>query len=301
MPGDSGLKIALGPLRYELIAHDAWAKELLSLLEKNLCQGPFRAVSPRVLHLLEFQPTSRQRQEIAAGILPARFRNLAVDAPRSGWTLLGDGTGHVCWLHPDSDQLFWTFNTESPHARAVYQLPWPLLVQDILDRGGGVLHGGLAVFRRRAYLFSAPPGGGKTTTLTRLPHEWKVLADDAMLIWPDNRGGSRASPLPTWSVLLGVNPMAFRGTCWRVSASFPVQELVFLKKSRIDDLSPLTCTRAIPMLFRALSEYPGVLPNLSRYNRNIFFNACALSRIIPASELRLTRNGRFWDLFSKKG
>lgn len=293
----ASLRMTIGPLRYEFWAHDQWGELTLGLLRKHIRCVDFAGAPQRILHVtaLRFSPRDRPRLEsshLSKGRAAFRERGL----PRKGWKERSDYTGRLLWHNPRSAHAFWTFGLETPHQQALYQLPWYLILTDIVGLGGGLLHGGVAAFQRQGYLFTAPPGGGKTTALSRIPSPWRVMSDDTALIWPVGDGIFRASPLPTWSVLIGVKKALPSIRKWEVANSFPVGGLILLKKSKRLTLNLMPPHRAAPHLYRALSEYPAVLINRDFFKKDLFHTACAVARVIPLWELGKPRGGNFWSL-----
>jgi hypothetical protein len=294
--GAQTLRLLLGPLRYEFVAHDAWAAQALSRLREHVeCLG-FDGPAQRVFHAGEFRLTARESAQINADVLPKRLADILPTPPRRGWRLTGDETGHMSWCHPRIRHAIWSHGTVAARADAPFQLPWQPILEDIVEQGGAIIHAGLALSPETCCLVTAPPGGGKTTALSRMPEPWRVLADDAALVWPVANRGFAASPLPTWSVLLGRGaPLRGIGQ-WQVGRCFGVARTVILKKSIRDRLVRLDDIRAAPHLYRAVSEHPRVVSNRVAFRSALFHTACRLSREHPAWELELTVDGRLWDL-----
>lgn len=293
------LRLTFGPLHYQLRAHDAWGEETLGHLGRNLNCVDFAGDPGRVLHLLAFRPTpqDRQHQGITSVYLPDRLAEiLPGNPPRLGWKHVADTTGRKSWYHPGTIHSIWTYDAAWDDYQSPMQLPWQLLLEDIVRLGGGIFHGGLAALENRGYLFTAPPGGGKTTALSRMPSPWKIFSDDAALIWSIGNGLFRASPLPTWSVLLGRSENASRIGCWNVAASFELVRVILLKKASQDRVSLIPASEAARHLYRALCEHPRVVSNRDPFRKQLFHAACDLARAVPSWELELTRAGDFWSL-----
>jgi SynChlorMet cassette protein ScmC len=293
------LGLTFGPLHYQLLAHDAWGEETLGRLQRTLDCTAFAGAPDRVVHLLVFRvtPQDRQQQGINSVYLPDRLAQvLPGSPPRLGWKHVTDTTGRKAWYHPEMIHSIWTYDAGWDDGQVPMQLPWQLILEDIVQRGGGIFHGGLAILENRGYLFTAPPGGGKTTALLRMPSPWKTLSDDAALVWPAGNGAFRASPLPTWSVLLGRDEGAPGIDRWKVDTSFEIVKVILLKKARQDRLFPLPPFEAAQLLYRAFSEHPRVVSNRDPFRKRLFHAACDLARAVPSWELELTRAGDFWSL-----
>jgi len=294
--GISSLRLTFGPLRYQLLAHDVWGEEALCRLHRNLDCVSFAGAPDRVIHLLELRLTSQEREEIRSDYLPDRLANIPPGTPlRQGWKLTGDDSGHVAWYHAETPQTMWTYKTETPHYPASFQLPWQPILEDIVQLGGGIFHGGLAALENRGYLFTAPPGGGKTTALARMPSPWKTFSDDTALVWPVGNGTFRATPLPTWSVLLARNKAIPSINRWAIATASEVAGVILLRKAGQERASLLQPIEAAHHLYRAFSEHPRVVSNRDPFRKNLFHTACNLAKAVPSWELELTRSGRFWD------
>lgn len=290
------LKLILGPLRYQFLPHDAWGEGALARLRSHVDCLPFRGRPQRTVHLLEMELTRDDLRQLRQQALPERLQALLPPgSPAEGWRMHRDETGLLSWCHPDTPQAFGTFHSWPGDSPCTFDLPWQLMLEDIVRRGGAILHGGLALWQGRGYIFTAPPGGGKTTALSRIPAPWQVLADDAALLWPA-RGGYWASPLPTWSVLLARsgNPPGIER--WELGRRVPVAGLFFLDKAASDALHPLPALQSAQRLYRALCEHPQVLGNRAPFRKSLFHAACTLAQILPLWELHLTRHGPFWEV-----
>jgi SynChlorMet cassette protein ScmC len=291
----TSLRLAIGPLRYLLVAHDAWGRAVLSSLSAGVDCVPFATPPDRVLHLLEFRPSELEWQEIRSCSVPHRLAEvLPADVPTRGWELASDDTGGCCWQHKDTSQTLWTQGLTTPRFSPAFQLPWEPLQADISHRGGSVIHAGLVLLGDASYLLTAPPGGGKTTALSQLPRTWRVQSDDAALIWPAEHSGFLASPLPTWGVLIrgstalpGVQP-------WRIAETSPVAGVALLQKSDRVRLARLTPIESAQHLYRALCEHPRIVSVRHRFRRQAFRTASELARAVPAWRLELTGQGDFW-------
>lgn len=152
--------------------------------------------------------------------------------------------------------------------------------------GGGVIHSGLFRFNGKGYLFLGPPGSGKTTTATRLSAAWEILADDACLIWPAGRGSWRASPLPTWSVILGINRRLPAIRNWDLAGSVSLSGAVFLVKNEPLNFRRMGAVEAAKRIFLGLIEHPRIFQRSAPHKKKLFRAACRLARAVPAFELR---------------
>jgi SynChlorMet cassette protein ScmC len=295
------MRMRLGPLRYEFQAWDAWGERTLARLGRHLdCRG-FVGSPTRVLHLVRTRLFLSDRGRLAAEGLPdplAAF--LARSVPRQGWRERTDHTGYLLWHHHRSIHAIWSFGLETPHHRTLFQLPWYLILRDMVHRGGGVLHAGVTVWKGRGYLFTAPPGGGKTTALGRIPSPWKVLSDDTSLIWPERGTGFRVSPLPSWSILSGTKKTLPSISTWKPGISVPLCAILLLRKSEELGLTHQPGDHAARALYQALSEFPAVLINRDSFRKDLFHVACAVARRVPLWEMQTTLRGDFWRLIQNE-
>jgi hypothetical protein len=293
------LDLTLGPLHYHLQAHDDWATELLGRLADRVACARFSGPVHRHVHVVR-QPLGHIADEaFAAGNLPPELVALVPEElPLQGWQISGDDVRHITWRHADTHHVFWLEScgetTPALSFPCPFHLPLDLLFYDIVQLGGGIVHGGLAVYHGQGVLLTAPPGGGKTTAFSTTPESWLLLSDDAALVWPDAKGAFHISPLPTWSVLLGVNPQLERIVQWQVGTSRPLAGILFLEKA-----DAIALTRQHPIdaafpLYRAFSEYPAVIIGRTPHRIALFKAASALARTLPAWSLQLTHKGNFW-------
>jgi hypothetical protein len=290
------LRLTIGPLHYEFRAHDAWAEDALARLRTHVVCVEFAGSPDRMVHLAALGMTEDENDQINQDWLPGCFATLLPEgSPCRGWWLTGDETGYLTFRHDGTRQVLWIFGSIPALFRAPFQLPWPALLDDIVACGGGILHGGLIARGGHGYLVTAPPGGGKTTTISRLPAGWRVLADDACLVWPGAGETFLASPLPTWSVLLGRGEVLPAIGRWQIGASVPVGGILLLSKGDRDRLTPLPVLQALPALYQALFEHPQVVTNGNRHCTRLFDVARDLARAAPVWRLEATLDGQPWE------
>ena len=295
------LDITLGPLHYRLLAYDEWAAGLLGRISDRVACRQFSGPAHRSVHTVR-QPISRASAEaFFAGELPSGLAALVgEDLPPHGWQITGNDTTHLTWQHPGTRHAFWTESCSRPLPAGPFQLPLDLLLHDIVQQGGAIIHGGLAVYQHQGVLLTAPPGGGKTTAFSTTPEQWQLESDDAALVWPGANGKFLASPLPTWSVLLGVNAQLERIVQWQVGIRCPLAGIFILDKAAAIGLCHQRPLDAVLSLYRALSEYPTVITGRTPYRMELFRVAAALARAVPAWSLQLPRAGHFWPLLEEE-
>ena len=293
------MKISIGPLRYDFIAHDEWGRKELGNYRQHFRAIGFSGNPGRIVHLLRYDLKKEDFKPVKARRLPPALAAIAsTKAPRFGWSLFHDNRGFSYWRHSKTAHSFWTMDPAFYNGPMVFQIPWPLFFEDILRMGGGLMHAGLAEKSGQGIIFSAPSGGGKTTALSRLPKPWRVLADDAVLIWPEKGKGLQASPLPTWGGLVGTSlPCPTIRGKWANMLTLPLAEVAFIKKNDADRLLPFPPPAALPELFRALCEHPMTIGIYKPHTRSLFRLAARIARGPRLWILETTRRGRFWKEF----
>jgi hypothetical protein len=295
------LDITLGPLHYHLKAHDEWASGLLGRMNHRVACRAFKGSAHRSVHIVRQAISHSSSEAFLAGDLPSELAALVEEElPPQGWQISGNDTTHLTWQHLDTSHAFWTESCRRALPRLPFQLPLDLILHDIVQRGGAIVHGGLAVYKDQGVLLTAPPSGGKTTAFSTTPDNWQLASDDAALLWPCETGRFMISPLPTWSVLLGVNPQLDRIGQWQVGITLPLAGVFVLDKADAIVLTRQPPLEAVSSLYRALSEYPTVIMGRAPYRVSLFRAAAALARAVPAWSLQLPREGNFWPLLEEE-
>lgn len=230
----------------------------------------------------------------AAGDLPADlFALCPPETPRRGWALGLETQHQATWRHPQSAVCLLSVEPDAADLRV--RLPWSAILRDALAVGGCIVHAGLAALAGRGFLFLARAGGGKTTALRRLPQPWAVLADDATLVWQQGSAWM-ASPLPTWSWILGGAAARPDLLPWRLAEAVRLERAIVLRKS--DRLSLVACAPSVAVteLYLAAAEYPAVFQLRHTVTRELFAFAVAVARGLPAVALELRPGDEYWRL-----
>jgi hypothetical protein len=327
------LPLRIGPLNYLIEPHDDRARAMLARYLSELDCVPFSGDPHRIIHCLPFQPGASPqqysptldaatshlpwREGLGAGaerfhairqgtlktgsdVLPHHLATLLpATLPLVGWNILPDGTGNLVWLHSRSKHSFWLLNRQADGLDGGYQVPWAVIGEDVMRMGGALMHAGMALRNGRSLLLTAPPGGGKTTSFSRLPRTWKVLADDAVLVWPDDDGVFWASPLPTWSVLLQVTQKLPAITSWQVSRSSRIGSVALLQQEASDALLALAPVDAVQFLYRSFVEHPSALPRRDMVQHHRFLAASRIAKAIPSWQMNVSLRGHFWQLLER--
>jgi len=290
-------RLTLGPLHYELRGHDSWAIDTMERLEEHVDFMDSGESAERVVHLLDIGTSADVMSAARDGCLPPGLAAyLPADCPLQGWRLADDATGSTGWYHPQSKHAAWTRGPAQARTTARFQLPWHVILEDMVARGGALMHTALLSRSGAGYLLTAPPGGGKTTAVARIPPPWEVLSDDAALVWPRDNGTWMASGMPTWGGMLGQRaPIPSIGR-WRPAESCELRGLAVLVKSEKLSLARLAPVEAAAYLYRALCEHPRVVGLRHQYRAHLFHTAAQLARSLPAWQLRLGREDPFWNV-----
>ncbi len=165
------------------------------------------------------------------------------------------------------------------------------------QRGGLPFHAGLAEFEGKGVLLAGPGGTGKTTCCSRLSGKWKALCDDETLAIPDIHSVYQAHPFPTWSdYLWGIS-----NKTWNTRYAVPISAVFFLEQAETDRVIPIGEGEA-SMLIKESSEqlfekYLRHKPDtiIRGFRKNLFDNACYLTKRIPTYRLMVSLNGCFWE------
>jgi SynChlorMet cassette protein ScmC len=163
------------------------------------------------------------------------------------------------------------------------------------------MHVALVEIKGTGVLLAGVSGAGKSTCSRRLPMPWRVLGDDIALIVRSGKGQLAAHPVPTWSAL---KLRSIERPC-RVDEHVPLKAIFSIEKANTDELLPLgrgvgtvVVAEAAMQVYRSL-ESRFFLPIHSPLRRIIFDNAVSIAKEIPAYVLRVSLEGRFWELIEE--
>jgi len=275
-------------------AHDSWGECRLAELASHIAQPTHaRAQIDRIIHLHHLKPNKNNHSlpQILQTYLPDECSNLS-------WTRHDNLLNRV-WQNRDSKQTFWTDAADPGLGDFRYQLPWDLMIKDMAEHGGGLIHGGLVVHQGEAVLFLAPPGGGKTTTLSSATDEWQVLGDDSALVWPSAEGIWQASPMPTWSCLIKQTEPITAGRL-ALAEHYPLKAVIYLNKTSSIQRDILAAIEAAPLIYRSLSEYTATVLADPLYRKEFFRAACNMARNHPCWRLGLPLGANIWPWLDNK-
>ena len=288
-----GLRI--GPFIYQMRAYDDWGVQILKQIQRYItvtCLSDDDRID-RTIHLVNLA------DDLTQATLPAQLQEyLPTSAHELEWSHLSNQANSI-WQAKDSTHTFWTATSGSKFSNLRFEFPWSIIINDIVNRGGGLLHAGLACHKENGLLFLAPPCGGKTTTLNSAPSDWQVLSDDAALVWPDSEKNWHASPLPAWGMIIKPD-QKWRYPQMALGQSCRLKSLLVLQKDQSVSLKKLQAADTMPFIYRALSEYPVTLIAEAVQAESFFRTAAAMARKLNKWELSLSLHGDIWPLVSRE-
>jgi SynChlorMet cassette protein ScmC len=267
-----------------------WVEKLASIMELKNCEpnGYPKLVFTRKRLGLDWwrDPVSRLTRNISGGL------------PDTGWEA-HDLRSLQLWTHRDVPDVICEMGDEEDHDLNIVRM-WLCLspvYKRALESGGLPLHAALVERNGTGVLLAAPGGTGKSTCCRRIVPPWKALCDDLTVAVADTDRQYRVHPFPTWSDYLWERS----GTTWDVQQHLPLSALFFLEQGTTDEVIPLGKGQASVLITESAAQvYQSIWRNLlpeeeRRFKKKIFENACELAKGIPAFQLRVSLNGRFWE------
>jgi hypothetical protein len=291
------LGMQIGPLYYELRAYDGWGVDVLECISAHVACKNMQCKPDRIIHL-----TQISQEDLGDTTQPPFPDRLCPQVtglhPPLDWQQRSSRLDTV-WFSAQTVHTFWKAVTDSAIGPVRLHLPWGLIIDDIIARGGGLIHGGLASFNDSGFLFLAPPSGGKSTTLSTAPTSWQVFSDDAALLWPGNQNEWQASPLPAWGNIINpgmkwLYPEMKLGRCCRLKG------LVILEKASEIHLQPISPIDIVANLYRSLNEYPAAIMGSGQQWGPLFRMAARMARDLSGWTLSLPRHADIWPLLTKE-
>lgn len=293
----SDLLLHLGPFKYLIRAYDSWGVQLLDEIAKHLHIPERNGTPDRIIHLVRIKEAGHAADPKQS--LPTRIlRYLPGDEIQSAWKPQRNRISTV-WRSSHSRHVFWTDSSTAATGPIRFHLPWGLIISDLADHGGGLLHCGLACHRDSGVLFLAPPSGGKSTTLSTAPPDWQVLSDDAAMIWRDKAGTWYASPMPSWGNMIRLcddwqySDLATGEYC-------RLRNLLLINKDDSIALQKLSPPESLPSLYRSFCEYPATITAEAIQHETFFRSAANITRELPCWRLSLPLHGNIWPLLAKE-
>ncbi|MBN1939147.1 MAG: SynChlorMet cassette protein ScmC, partial [Candidatus Aminicenantes bacterium] len=187
--------------------------------------------------------------------------------------------------------------------------------RETLDRGGVLIHGGLAAtpLSPAGRNFDSPGGSrggagillagrsgvGKSTASRRLPPPWRSLCDDVTLVVRDEAGRYWAHPFPTWSRFFGEEAGDGSDT-WDLQETVPLNAIFVLEQGPDDRAEPIGGGHTLALLSelanQATNRFSTGCPieAIAAFHLARYHNLCALVRAVPAHLLHVSLTGAFW-------
>jgi SynChlorMet cassette protein ScmC len=164
-----------------------------------------------------------------------------------------------------------------------------------------LIHSGLLEYKGKGILLAASGDTGKSTCCRRVPLPWKALCDDASLVVFDDKSKKyNVHPFPTWSeyMLRKSKPK------WNINYNIPLSAVFFLKQAKKDKVIRLGQGQAARIFYLRFSDIMHLNHIKYKYKKrriakNLFKNACFISKKIPAFTLEVSLKGRFWEKIEK--
>jgi SynChlorMet cassette protein ScmC len=240
-------------------------------------------------------------------IFPPQLRSWGYDD--AGWMSYTDKTLRVWWHNTIPDIIceikdYEDDDDEEKKLDISYISMWtslrPIFLRSI-DGGGLPFHAGLAELDGRSILIAAPGDVGKSTSCRRLPKYWTALSDDEALVVLTKQKQYRTHPFPTWSDYLWRR----KDHTWNVQYSVPLSAIFFLEQSETDEVLPAGAGESAILVSESAIQVCRKFWRSSdkederKYKRQIFNNACEMTKNIPAFHLRATLHGKFWEEIEK--
>ncbi|MGD9343857.1 MAG: hypothetical protein PVJ25_07445 [Desulfuromonadales bacterium] len=283
-------ELAIGPLVYHLYAFDQWGADILDGIGAHLSCNAMTQNADRKILLFDDNPTAFSD--------PGKSDELSIrDVAADSWQLrknLIDTT----WRSSRSDWTFWSAGVDASIGPVRFHLPWTLVIDDLVALGGGLIHAGLVNHRDSGYVFTAPPSGGKSTTLRTAPSNWRVMSDDAALVWPAGHHWL-ASPLPSWGDQLRPDE-PWSWPQMKLDATCKITHILQLEKGDQINLVKQAPSTATASIYRALSEYPVTILANTGYREESFRSAAHMARDLSTWQLTLPKHGDIWSLLTKE-
>jgi SynChlorMet cassette protein ScmC len=253
--------------------------------------GLERGAAPVARRLCFGKMTAGSSNGQASYFLPG----LPTNVPAAGWRAHGN-SGMLLLRHPMLRDVYCGLYPDDKPAAAQMRRPLVPVFEEAIRAGGLPIHGALVERRGTGVILVGRSGAGKSTCCRRFPPGWQVLGDDLSIVVRTDDGGFRAQPLPTWS--------AFEsgGNGWpcRANHAVPLRALFFLQQVPCDGIEPMAGAKAALVIQRACEE--ALIPfDLFHPDRgaflagHIFTNSASLAAAVPAFQLRVSLEGRFWE------
>ncbi len=289
--------LQIGPLYYQMNAYDGWGVDVIEQISAHVACKKVQCKPDRIIHLSHL-PEEDSGDTTQASFPDRLWPQISDELNPSDWQRHNSRLDTV-WFSTQTMHTFWKPETDPVIGPVRFHLPWGLIIDDIIARGGGLIHGGLACFNEAGLLFLAPPSGGKSTTLSTAPSNWQVLSDDAALIWPENGKEWHASPLPAWGNI--INPeVNWRYPGMKLDCYCRLKGLILIEKASEVQLLPTSPINVVAKLYRSFNEYPAAIMGSRKQWEPLFRMAAQMVRDLSGWNLSLPRHGDVWPLLAKE-
>ena len=249
----------------------------------------------RLAHVLGMQPGNKMAwPQLVFGTRP-----VAEIIPAEGWMVTEFPDARI-WTYGATEDVFCEVESfRNPNS--LFRM-WSLTIHSVFSRaiaiGGLPIHAALIEKKGLGIALVGASGRGKTTCCRRVPAPWRALSDDQALVLPTERGGFEALPFTTWGDVLRHDQVALRGTGNRVTLS----AIFFLEQAPLDQVKSVGQAEAALRLNQSTSQIFGsnveilekAQPGQTR--TRVFENACIVSKAVKTQILRVSLEGRFWDV-----
>jgi SynChlorMet cassette protein ScmC len=232
-----------------------------------------------------------------------RFNNEDFENLSSGGWRVNDLRSVKLWYHSETEDVICELNRQVISEIEIFRLCFTInpIYRRAQEVGGLPFHASLIELNGCGVLLAGKGNTGKSTCCSRIPRPWQALCDDETLIILDARNKYQAHPFPTWSNYLYDR----QKQSWNVQRHVPLAAICFLEQSETDEVIPIGQGQAGILINKSASEvchklWRGLNPEEEIVQKkNLFENACALAKSVPAFTLRASLTGRFWEEIEK--
>lgn len=231
------------------------------------------------------------RYVFTRGLLPANL-------PSDGWSRQKLHTIEL-WRHKElSDVICKVTNDITPETEilSISYAVYPIY-RKVVDNGGAPFHCALVERDGKAVILAARGDTGKSTCARRIPAPWKPLCDDEALAVKTSPNCYRVHPFPTWSNFIFDRPQK----TWEVQHHAKLCGIFFIEQASIDEATPLGQGEGAMRIYGASMQVIGrviqsLVPSEQEYlKKQLFANACDISKSVPSFSLKVLLDGKFWE------
>ncbi|BAI60955.1 conserved hypothetical protein [Methanocella paludicola SANAE] len=225
-----------------------------------------------------------------------------INLPGDKWVFIDEGFAKI-WQNTETLDTICDIGTEGPYEVEIFKMSYLLypFYSRAINSGGLPFHCALIEKNGHGILLAANGQTGKSTCCRRISPPWHPLCDDEALIVCDAEKNYHAHPFPTWSNFLLHKP----GHTWDAQSHVPVEAIFFLEQASSDKVIPLLQGTAATEIFTFAMQAGGRLfynledSEKARIRKQMFNNACDISRKIRSYRLSVSLTGKFWEEIEK--